>query len=329
MPSVSIILATLNRSYFLARAIESVIAQTMVDWELLVVDNGSTDGTEKLIREFKKKDPRIRYLLEAERGISCARNSGIQEAKGEWIAFIDDDDEWLPEKLSRQMAYLRIHPDVSLLYAKTWVKDGKGKTTGVKPSNTPALDFGCLIEKDTLPILTVVLKRECIDEVGGFDPGLRVAEDYDLWLRISRNYTIAFMDEIVSVYHDHGGNVSRRANRKFKGYQNALTMFDKLQKLSLNSQHLINIKKRVALLHYFLARQFIFKGEIFQAKEHLRESQKVMRGIRFPKKWMFLLKSTLLLMALQGGSGVHHFLTWRWMHREPSHFPNPKEVNTQ
>ncbi len=205
-PSVSVVIPTHNRAGLLARSIESVLAQTFPDLECIVVDDGSTDNTAEVVRGFQ--DPRVRLVtLPTNCGLSRARNEGIRAARGEFVAFLDDDDEWLPRKLDMQVARLREadDPRATVVYCRCYVHDAlTGRTTqtsGVYEGDI----FGHLLRGWHPPTPSLfMVKRSSLLEVGGFDEGLPCAQDYDLWLRLAEaSNHFAAVNEPLAVKHEH------------------------------------------------------------------------------------------------------------------------------
>ncbi|MFH1858292.1 MAG: glycosyltransferase family A protein, partial [Candidatus Omnitrophota bacterium] len=197
MPKVSVIIPTYNRAHFLQRAIECVLKQTFSDWELLVVDNGSTDDTEPLVHQLQKKDARIRYLFEKRKGLSHARNLGFKEARGEFIVFLDDDDEWEPEKIKKQTAALESNPEIALVTCGGWRINELGEVIdeiprfGWTPSFKSLAMEGCGIPSPS----SVMIRRSCLWEVGVFSTKYCIASDYDLYLRITDKYSALCIPE--------------------------------------------------------------------------------------------------------------------------------------
>jgi len=192
-PLVSVIIPTYNRADLVRQAVASVEAQTFRDFEIVVVDDGGTDGT----CEALAAGPELRVLRHPHRqGVAAARNTGAAAARGEWLAFLDSDDFWLPDKLARQMDYLTTRPQVRLCQTdETWVR------RGVRV-NKPAA-FGKVAGRIFLPSLArcmispsaVMVHRRLFDDHGGFDATLPAAEDYDLWLRLTWRYAVGLVDE--------------------------------------------------------------------------------------------------------------------------------------
>jgi len=192
VPEVSIIIPTLNRAHYIGDAIKSILAQTYYSWELLIVDNGSTDNTEAIVKDYAKVDPRVRYLREDRKGVSRARNTALAEAKGVFIAFLDDDDLFLPEKLKIQTDYLKAHPEVDFVYGQIEIVNAQGDLLWVDPKK-PVLTFADLFEESGIRIQSVMCRKSCFDSIGGFDETLTMGEDYDLWLRIAAKHRFEYL----------------------------------------------------------------------------------------------------------------------------------------
>jgi len=210
-PAVSVIIPTYNRAHLVGRAIRSVLNQTYQDFEIIVVDDGSTDNTEEVVKSFN--DPRIRYIRhEKNRGGSAARNTGIRAARGEYIAFLDSDDEWLPTKLEKQIELLETAPAIGAVYSGYVVIQEGRPLELYRPKRAGNLYPDLLIYNFTGPCSTYVIRRECLKAVGYFDVNLPSHQDYDLWIRISKRYSIGYVPDILVRWHRHfgesiGGNV--------------------------------------------------------------------------------------------------------------------------
>jgi len=185
---VSVIVPTYNRAGLLEQAIDSVLAQTFASFELIVVDDGSTDDSPALLSGYAG---RIRIKRQINRGVSAARNVGMAAATGEFIALLDSDDYWLPAKLARQVAFFDAHPGEMICQTEEiWVRDG----VRVNPKRRHQ-KFGGMIFEKSLPLClispsAVMLRKSLLDEVGVFDECLPACEDYDLWLRITWKYPV-------------------------------------------------------------------------------------------------------------------------------------------
>ena len=198
MAAVSVVIPTFNRAQKVVRAISSVLSQTFTDVEIIVVDDGSTDGTKKEVEQF---DDFVTYVAHSSNlGVSTARNTGIKVSSAPLVAFLDSDDHWLPEKLAAQVGFFDEHPEaVACQTEELWIRNGRRVNPmkkHLKPSGDifePSLKL-CLVSPSA-----VMLKRSLLDEVGLFDEDLPVCEDYDLWLRISCRYPIHLIKEALVV----------------------------------------------------------------------------------------------------------------------------------
>lgn len=189
---VSVVVPTFNRAGQLGEAIDSVLAQTYPHWELIVVDDGSRDETPQHLAAYGHQ---IRTIRQENRGVSAARNRGIQAANGDLIALLDSDDYWRPGKLAAQVALFQQHPALMLCQTEEiWVRDGRR----VNPKARHRKCGGMIFEK-TLPLClispsAVMLRKSLLDEVGLFDETLPACEDYDLWLRITWKYPVGLIE---------------------------------------------------------------------------------------------------------------------------------------
>jgi glycosyltransferase involved in cell wall biosynthesis len=189
---VSVIIPTYNRAWILGEAIDSVLAQDFFDLELIVIDDGSTDDTQRLLDGYQGA---IAPIFQPNRGVSAARNAGVAASRGSLVAFLDSDDLWLPGKLSAQVAFFRKHPQALICQTEeTWVRRGvrvNPKRRHRKPSGPiflRSLEL-CLVSPSA-----VMMRRELFDAMGGFDETLPSCEDYDLWLRIGCNTPVYLID---------------------------------------------------------------------------------------------------------------------------------------
>lgn len=221
MEPVSIILPTYNRATILTDAIESVLQQTYSEFELLIVDDGSTDDTEACVRRIN--DSRIRYIrLSENSGAANARNKGILQASFPYIAFQDSDDYWKKDKLEKQMNYLTNHPEVGLLYCSYECKKTDGSIAIVPDSAIPLAQkqghiYPFMLQKNTIGAPTVLFRKECLNKSGLFCSELTCLEDWDFFLRIAKHFEIAFQDEIMVIVNMLPNGVSNNIS----GYYDA------------------------------------------------------------------------------------------------------------
>lgn len=207
--SISVVIPTRDRSAMLRRAIESVLCQTRPPDELVVVDDGSSDDTSKWLPTSYAN---IRYIGQGPCGVGAARNRGIRESTGSWVAFLDSDDEWMPNKLARQMEALVQNPNHRVCHTdEIWIRRGRR----VNPKQKHAKSGGWIFQR-CLPLCmispsSVVIHRGVFDEVGMFDEDLPVCEDYELWLRVCSTYSVLYVDEpLVIKYGGHADQLSKR-----------------------------------------------------------------------------------------------------------------------
>ncbi len=208
---VSIIIPTYNRASQLSEAIQSVLAQTYSDFNLIVVDDGSIDDTEKIIAEIR--DDRISYhRLNKNLGAAGARNEGARLAEGEWIAFNDSDDLWLPDKLEKQFAYMEENPDAGMVYGKVRVHSPGGIYEFPNYAITGDLEgelYTWLLRRNTIDTPTMFIRKRCFEEVGGFDSSLRCLEDWEFAIRFSQRFKIGYIDKVLLDSFVSEGGVSR------------------------------------------------------------------------------------------------------------------------
>lgn len=209
MPDISVIIPTYNREHVITRAIDSVLAQSYPAKEIIVVDDGSDDRTATLIND---NYPQVVYLKQENRGVSAARNSGIKAARSEWLALLDSDDEWLPDKLQKQISVLTEQPEYRISHSnEIWIRNGIRVNQMKKHQK-----YGGHIFQHCLPLCamspsSVVIHHSVFEEVGPFDESLPVCEDYDMWLRMAALYPVLYLDEPLLVkYGGHADQLSRQ-----------------------------------------------------------------------------------------------------------------------
>ena len=207
IPKISVILPTYNRAALLARALRSALSQTYGAFEVRVVDDGSSDGTQSMVAALD--DPRICYLRIDHAGPAAARNHGIRAAQGEWIAFLDSDDEWKPEKLQRQMeAVAGLPSGVGVVYTGAeYIDDDTGSVSALRrPPGGPVMRvFEQLLETNWFPFVSVVARRRCFDVVGLLDETLTSGEDREWLLRAARRFDFFGLAEPLVRVHVHRG----------------------------------------------------------------------------------------------------------------------------
>jgi glycosyltransferase involved in cell wall biosynthesis len=219
-PAVSIVMPAFNVEPFIGGAIDSVCAQTFSDFELLVVDDGSTDGTADVVERQSRADRRVRFLRQDNGGLSTARNVALQQSRGEYIAILDSDDAWTPSFLASQIAILEARPDVDIVTANAWFLGGAltGQPAGPSPDPRPDPDLRNLLQDETAVFIMSVFRRRVYETIGGFDETFRSNEDYDFWIRAAiAGFRFVRNDKPAGYYRRRDGSLSADELRMLKG----------------------------------------------------------------------------------------------------------------
>ena len=271
MPKVSVILPTYNRLPMLKEAMDSVLAQNFEDMELIVVDDGSTDGTAE---EMKRYGGRVKLIQHSRnRGVSAARNKGILHARGKYIAFLDSDDLWVKGKLRIQVSFLDDNPHYPICYTdEIWIRRGKR----VNPMIKHAKYSGWIFEK-CLPLCimspsSVMMKRTLFSKVGLFDEALPVCEDYDFWLRVSARFPIFFIDRKLIV--KRGGHPDQLSQRSWGNDRCRVIALEKL----LSEPYIGSEEREMILKEMKKKCSILYKGFLKRRNEiEARHYQEMMR----------------------------------------------------
>ena len=202
---VSVILPAYNAAVYLPYAIDSVLAQAYAEWEIVIVDDGSTDHTGAVVDSYRPKlGDRLQYLHQPNRGVSAARNTGIRAARGKFIALLDADDVWLPHRLERGVEAMDADPAAGLVHARVARIDTRGLVTGqlkVQPKYLSGRIASHIYTRHAhLICTTVIFRKSCLETAGWFDEAMQTTEDRDLWFRIALRYKIAYIDEVLAYY---------------------------------------------------------------------------------------------------------------------------------
>ncbi|BAU66437.1 putative glycosyl transferase [Stanieria sp. NIES-3757] len=220
MPKVSVVVPAYNAMVYLPETISNILKQTYQDFEIIVVNDGSTDNIKEWFTQIS--DPRIKLVSQANLGLAGARNTGIRESQGEYLAFLDADDLWEPSKLAKQVQVLDSYPEVGLVY--TWVAyvDEQGNSTGRVVSNQQEGDVWQELTKGNLVECgsVAMLRRQCFEKCGVFDCNLgSFVEDWDMWLRIASTYPFKVVKEPLVYYRQIANSASRNWEAMAKSYQ--------------------------------------------------------------------------------------------------------------
>jgi len=254
MSRVAVVLPTYNRAPLLARAVRSVLQQTFSDWELWIIDDGSTDDTRAVVKPFLS-DPRVFYRYQENGGVSRARNHAMLATSAPYVAFLDSDDEWKPEKLARQVQFFDVNPGLRLVHCEeTWIRGG----VEIKPLKKHAKAGGGRVFLRCLPLCcispsTTMMATALARSLGGFREDFPVCEDYDLWLKISAQEDVGFISEPMIL--KYGGHEDQLSLRRGLDEYRARALWD------LRIHPLLSSSERDALLDEFeRKRQILIKG---------------------------------------------------------------------
>jgi glycosyltransferase involved in cell wall biosynthesis len=217
-PKVSVVIPTYNRPQLLKRAVKGALEQTYKNLEIIIVDDSPTDASTEMLKEFPSKN--IRYLRRSQkRGISSAKNLGIRIAVGDFIAFLGDDDEWLPNKLELQVkSFSKVEPETGVIHSNCFAEYGNGISIYHK-TDIGEQSLVKLLEYDFIADSTALVKKECFEKVGYFDESLPYAEDWDFYIRLAKQYKIKYIPEPLAILHLTSDGLGRNLRNRNQGYQ--------------------------------------------------------------------------------------------------------------
>jgi glycosyltransferase involved in cell wall biosynthesis len=303
VPQVSVVMPAFNAAKTIGIAIQSVLDQTFTNWELLIINDGSTDGTLEIVAQFN--DPRIYTITQVNQGVATARNAGLNQARGRYIAFLDSDDLWSPQKLQKQVSIFENSTDkLCLVYTKHrgFIEDiNKSFSMDIDTSIGFDNDYHRLLIIDFVPTLTVMIKASIIKDVGFFRADLHGTEDWDYWIRIAKSYCLERVNEELAFYRIGSNSLSRNKDRHA------------LEELKVLDWHLSkdqNIPKRVC----HMARSFwcvkkirhqLRSGNVMNAftsfKQLLGVRPFFLSNFYFLLSWSFVFTYNRILLKLLAG----------------------------
>jgi glycosyltransferase involved in cell wall biosynthesis len=275
-PSVSIVIATYNRAQFLGETIRSILNQQLRNFELIVVDDGSTDDTERLLAGYRSQ---LRYLYQENRGPSAARNFGVRCANADWISIQDSDDLCMPNHLQTLYGYAKDHPECAMVFANGDYLGGRehNRETIIPRTKSQQLanrgvkieDF---FEKSILRLQAALISKKAYDAIGGHDESLRICMDLDLGFRLLMNFPVAYLDSVVFSYRRHAGNIGR--NEELRLTEN-IRVIEKLLREYPGARAQLGsdtVSRRLAYRYYRLAKGRWRRNERDQAREALQQA---------------------------------------------------------
>lgn len=273
-PIVSIITPTYNSAKYLPRAVTSALNQTYPDLELIVINDGSTDDTQEILKPYFK-DKRLKYFYQSNRGIASARNLGIEKSSGRFIAFLDADDEFLPTKIERQLKTLKEKPDYGVCYSDIlhFYDTNPRKFFHHRYSYPSGNLFEPLLKKQFINPLSVFVRREVIEKYGLFDETLRHTEDWDLWLRWAwAGVKFYYLNEILAYYLATGANKMSRLEHEPGMKENSLKAFIKIQnKLNFEDQKKYHFDKIIKKLKAKTILAYLMLGDKNSARRFAKD----------------------------------------------------------
>ncbi|MGR3310382.1 MAG: glycosyltransferase [Candidatus Brocadiales bacterium] len=274
MPRVSVIIPTYNSATFLPEAIESVFAQTYKDYEIIVIDDGSTDNTKEVLNPYFDK---IKYIYQQNHGAGSARNTGIKHSQGEYIAFLDADDIWLPEKLHIQANYLDNNPEIAMVYSQCLQVSTDGRLTKKRSRdrNLPSGEvFNILFLHNFVFTSTVVVRNRVLSAIGLFDESFTISQDRDLWLRVAGEFKVSGIHKPLCKYRNAGGSLSKNREILFEEKRRVIEKHYKLSKDLGRPIAPALYKKALARLLYRVGNLHLAQGDKKKALEKFSLSLK-------------------------------------------------------
>lgn len=305
MPQVTVVIPAYNAMTYLPETVSSVLAQSFNDFEVLIINDGSTDHIVAWTATIS--DPRVRLISQDNQGLPRARNTGIREAQGKYIAFLDADDLWAPTKLEKQVQCLQANSTVGVVYTWTLLVDEVGHPTGrIFASQAEGNVWQQLLETDVISNgSSAMVRRDCFERVGDFDRTLTSAEDLDMWLRIAVHYPFAVIKEPLTLYRQYASSMSKNRQRMF---QNLQTVIEKaFQTASLETLHLRN--RAYASITLNQAWWSVGEGDYKTAKVWQRQARLHYPKIQYSEKYI-RLQIAVFLTRLFGTNGYDGFRNW-------------------
>jgi len=283
-PLVSIIVPNYNYGRFISETLRSILRQTFTDYEVIVIDDGSTDNSRDVVDHMASDfGERLTYIYQNNQGVSAARNKGIKTARGQYIAFIDADDIWLIDTLGKLVNFLENNPNISMVYGNTEFFDSSTyKSLGFDHGNnslkipyTGKCIDQLFIRGNFIPIMTTLTRREVFNSIGFFDVRFRVGEDLDMWLRLTASYEIGYINEVLCRVRRHGNNLTFNYLEDIKV---EIIRTRKVLRMNPRLKEFLGediITKKWYLAYYHLGMQLILKSDRKKGRRWLKKALKL------------------------------------------------------
>jgi glycosyltransferase involved in cell wall biosynthesis len=317
-PEIAVIMPVLNGQKYIGEAVESIAAQTFQNFELIVVNDGSTDGTCDQLERFRGRIDLKCIHHSSPQGIARSVNDGIQKASGKFIAFLDHDDLWLPDFLQTQLAHLEQHPDVGMVHSDFQTIDTNGSIIEASVAKcrerqrVSGFVFANLFMESFIVGNSVLIRKECFDRLGGFDETLRIG-DYHMWLRVARHYKIDYTPKVLTKYRQHQTQDSRSYATGdppgLMAIRNILQLYPEVrQELGDHT-----VRRRMASFYLDMARPALSVGMGRAARTSLRKAIHL-----HPIEWRFYVLYAASLLQPSHALAIRR--TWHALKRVPGPF---------
>ena len=291
-PTVTVVIPSYNSMRYIAETMETVLNQTYRDFEVLVVNDGSTDDTPNWVERLSEKEPKVRMVSQANQGLAGARCTGVTNAKGKYVAFIDDDDLWELTKLEKQVNSLESNPEAGVCYTWTALADSEGKPTGrVIASEAEGNVWTKMTEMNIVCCgSTPMIRRSCFDEVGLFDREVSPSDDWDMWWRISAKYPFTLIKEPLILYRQHPNNSSKKCEHMLK--TSRILIERNFANAPLELLHYRN--RSYGCIYLYLGWRAIENNDYQQADEYRRQAIAHRPQLRYSAKCIRLTVAILI-----------------------------------
>lgn len=264
---VSVVIPTYNREKIITKALDSVFSQTYQDFEIVVLDDGSTDTTRETIKKYGEK---VKYFYQENKGIAGARNSGMKKCSGDYIAFLDSDDYWKPEKLEQQIGLFQNHPEYGMVASQCASIQADGSYREKNRPGKSGWILRDLFNKNFIRTSSAIITRACMDTVGFFDESLREGEEYDYWLRIAAAFPIGFINASLAVYVDNPRGASTDS---LAGRLHRLKVLEKQYLKDAIPEKIY--ARRIADTCHYIGRHYLEKGHRQEGIAYLKKAQRL------------------------------------------------------
>ncbi len=321
MAKVSVIIPTYQTGRFIAQAIDSVLNQTFPVSEIIVVDDGSTDQTESILRGY---GDRIQVIRQMNQGPSAARNTGIRAAQGEFVAFLDADDYWSPDKLQKECSVIQSDPQLGLVFCDCVFFDNQGqwkKTSFQMAKPAKGWVYQDLFIQNFIPTIAVVARRICLAEIGWFDETFRCAEDYDYWIRLSKKWKIDYVEEPLTYYRIHENQTSGNSRQLW-------TSVVKIKNREISETPSLN-HLRQEILDQFYFNLMIRCAKAYLLEGYRSEAQAILSNYRVKRGFTLRYGLYWLVSCVPNGFSKKILMWWDRVYHRGDRLYQHKVMHTQ